>query len=134
MEKMLTPILLCTFLQFNNKTERMTGVFAIAFAVHAALGDNLEGIEFDQPKMRAHLLQCFRKKVLLRFPTVKKCSGRSKHFPYREIELFCTCLMPDTYGDMVQCDKCKLWYHINCVGLLTLPGNTEQWNCISCAH
>ena len=40
------------------------GVYAIAFALHAALGDTLNDIEFN-PKMRAHLLQCFRKKELL---------------------------------------------------------------------
>ena len=29
--------------------------------------------------------------------------------------------MPDTYGDMVQCENCHKWFHIKCVGLLTLP-------------
>ena len=108
------------------------GVYAIAFALHAALGDDLKYMEFDQPQMRAHLLQCFRKKELVRFPTVKMCGGRSNHFPYREIELFCTCLMPETYGDMVQCDKCEQWYHTGCVGLYTLPSDTELWNCLTC--
>ena len=30
------------------------GVFAIAFALHKLLGDNLENIEFDQCQMRDH--------------------------------------------------------------------------------
>ena len=66
------------------------GVFAVAFALHALLGDKIETIEFDQSKMRLHLLDCLKKKKLTRFPTKPKLSQRSRHFPYREIELFCT--------------------------------------------
>ena len=40
---------------------RYCGVYAIAFAVHAALGDDVKHPEFDQTRMRNHLLQCFRK-------------------------------------------------------------------------
>ena len=36
------------------------GVYAIAFAVHAALGDDVKHLELDQTRMRSHLLQCFR--------------------------------------------------------------------------
>ena len=38
------------------------GVFAIGFAVQAALGDDIRCLEFDQNQMGDHLLQCFRKK------------------------------------------------------------------------
>ena len=31
------------------------GVFAIAFAVHLALGDDVASLKFDQPRMREHL-------------------------------------------------------------------------------
>ena len=40
------------------------GVFAVAFAYHAAIGDELERIIFDQGQMRKHLLRCFEKKEL----------------------------------------------------------------------
>lgn len=117
----------------QQKGDSDCGVYAIGFALHAALGDTIKDIEFDQPRMRDHLLDCFRKKELTRFPTIKKCSMRFNHFPYREIELYCSCLMPETYGDMVQCDRCELWYHIRCVGLSSLPEDTELWNCHSCS-
>ena len=48
------------------------GIYAIAFAVHAALGDDVEHLEFDQTQMRNHLLQCFGKRELVRFPTIRK--------------------------------------------------------------
>lgn len=44
------------------------GVFAIAFALHKLLGDNLKDIEFDQCKMRDHLLDCL-KNFFPHFPT-----------------------------------------------------------------
>ena len=33
------------------------GVYAIAFAVHAALGDDMKHLDFDKTQMRNHLLQ-----------------------------------------------------------------------------
>lgn len=44
------------------------GVFAIAFAVHLAFGDNLATLQFDQALMRRHLLKCFQKKEMTPFP------------------------------------------------------------------
>ena len=93
---------------------------------------HLEHLEFDQTRMRNHLLQCFRKRELVQFPTIRKCSRRNNHFPYREVEVFCSCLMPESYGDMIQCDKCEQWYHIRCIGLSSIPRDTELWNCHYC--
>ena len=70
------------------------GVYAIAFAVHAALGNDVKDLKFDQTQMRNHLLQCFRKKELVRFPTTRKHSRRNNHFPYWEVEVFCSCQIP----------------------------------------
>ena len=48
------------------------GVFAIAFALQAALGQCVGDIAFDQSKMKNHLLECFKARKLTPFPT--KCS------------------------------------------------------------
>ena len=109
------------------------GLFAIAFALHAALGDNVEELEFDQSKMRDHIQKCFGKKYLDPFPTTSKKSKRSNHFPVREIEFFCTCEMPQTYDDMVECEQCDNWFHLSCVGLPNAPNNSETWLCKSCS-
>ena len=109
------------------------GLFAIAFALHAALGDNVEELEFDQSKMRDHIQKCFGKKYLDPFSTTSKKSKRSNHFPVREIELFCTCEMPQTYDDMVECEQCDNWFHLSCVGLSNAPNNSETWLCKSCS-
>ena len=44
------------------------GPFAIVFAYHAALRDDLQTITFDQNKLRTHLVTCFEKDQFSRFP------------------------------------------------------------------
>ena len=44
------------------------GLFAIANAFHAALGDSVSGLHFDQGKMREHLSKCFEQGQLTPFP------------------------------------------------------------------
>ena len=47
------------------------GRFAIAFAVHLAPGDDAAALNFDQSKMREHLLKCFQRKTMMPFPQTK---------------------------------------------------------------
>ena len=49
--------------------------------------------------------------ILLPFPTLEKYGFRHNHFPYQEVEVFCNCLMPEMYGDMIQCDECEERFH-----------------------
>ena len=58
----------------------------VAFAVHLLLGT----VEIDQSQMRQHLLKCLKNRKFSSFPTKKKCGYRSRHLPFREIELSCT--------------------------------------------
>ena len=108
------------------------GVFAIAFALHTALSHRVPDLEFDQAKMRSHLLKCLTNRRLVPFPTLEKRGFRHNHFPYLDITVFCTCLMPETYDDMIQCENCEEWYHMNCVGLSAPPKVSENWYCSLC--
>ena len=84
------------------------GVVAIAFALHAALGHCVGDITFDQSKLRNHLLQCFKTRKLTPFPTVdKKARKIAESYFEVKVDVFYTCMMPDTYGDMVQCGTCQ---------------------------
>ncbi len=92
------------------------GLFAIAFAVHLLQGNNIEEIEFDQKKMRSHLNYCFWKKKLFAFPTLsKKGYRKTTQLPYFHLDIYCSCKMPETYGDMVECVDCEEWYHKRCI-------------------
>ena len=37
-----------------------------------------------------------------------KSTVSDNHFPYGEVEVFCNCLMPEMYVDMIQCEE---WFH-----------------------
>ena len=89
---------------------------------------NVENIEFDQSQMRSDLLKCFINRRLQPFPILETFTCRTQLlFPHREIAIFCHCLMPETYADMVECDRCNKWFHISCVGIKIPPTEAEQW-------
>ena len=128
-----------TFLNLNvPNVQQQTGVddcglFAIAFAVHAARGDCVGELDFDQAKMRSHVIKCFSQKKMLPFPIIesKYCTSIKRHmfFPGRQIELFCECRMPETYDNMIQCDQCCTWFHIKSMSLQCIP---NEWYCTNC--
>ena len=104
----------------QQKGDSNCGVFAIAFALHAILGDDMTNIHFDQTVMRSHLLHCLQTKHFDRFPTVPKPKKSIYYYfailPISRNALHCNCLMPEK-DDMVMCDACEDWYHFRCIGL-----------------
>ena len=46
------------------------GVFSIASAYHAARGDDISWLHYDQSQMRKHLINCFEREELSPFPVV----------------------------------------------------------------
>ena len=111
----------------NNKD---CGVYSIAFAYHAALGSYLSTLNLDNTKMRKHLIDCFDKEELSPFPTIcdnqslEKCNMKNIFIP-----LYCTCGLPESYDDMIQCDSCDQWYHFKCMNIKISP---EYWKCSKC--
>ena len=51
---------------------------------------------------------------------------------HREIEVFCTCDMPECLDNMIMCDGCEEWFHLSCVGLKAPPPDTDPWHCRAC--
>ena len=76
------------------------------FVVHLALGDIYLGLNFDQSKIRQLLLKGI---TMMSFPETKAGPCYQTYFSHMEIELFCTCQMPETCDDMVECDTCGDW-------------------------
>ena len=110
------------------------GLFAIAFTLHLAMGDDPQHILFEQSQMRSHLLKCFQEKKMEPFPH-KVASIQTENapfFPYATLDLFCTCHMPETYDDMVECEECGEWFHLKCMGLTKAPTEDELWFCNKC--
>ena len=111
------------------------GVMAIANGYHAVCGDDLSKVSFVPEEMRGHLSTCMENKLLTPFPTEitpgpDKGTRIEKTFKYINIEVSCECKRPDIYQNMIACDNCDRWMHMECAGLSTVP--TGQWFCVNC--
>ena len=103
------------------------GVFAISFAVHRALEENVSSLKINQKQMRKHLDECLRDNPFKAFPH-RSYARRWKKLKYKDILLYCNCNMPETFGNMVECELCKGWYHQKCIGYTC----RSHWICNSC--
>ena len=110
------------------------GLFATAFALHAAMRKNFKTIYFEQSLMRQHLLECLKNEALTEFlqSTSPSAEPRRSKVSHIVINLFCTCMMPESFDSKkIECDRCADWFYFKCVGLKknTTPAN---WMCIRC--
>ena len=49
----------------------------------------------------------------------------------------CICNEPDNERDLVQCDGCQVWYHLDCIGIEStseLGREEDPWFCADCAE
>ena len=92
------------------------GVFAIAFAT--ALSNNINPCEccFKHDAMRDHLQHSLESGRLTMFPLLKCRMPRKVVQHIDIIKLYCSCLLPEV-PPMVECSKCRQWYHIKCVSV-----------------
>ena len=51
-------------------------------------------------------IKCFQKKEMQPFPLTRTAPHHQNYFPFSKIELFCSCQMPETYSDMIECGVC----------------------------
>ena len=114
------------------------GVFASAYATALCLGLRPERFSFNQELMRSHLLECLEKQKMSSFP-VQRERRRSAKFPVKSehcFPIFCSCRLPALPNvSMIQCRKCKEWYHIGaCVSVPAeiLVIKKAQWKCSCC--
>ena len=107
------------------------GLFSIAFAYHAALGEDLMGITFEQSKMGDHLIAiaCLNQKCLKPFPPALERRGikRNKMRNFN-IHLICICNLPES----INATNVAQWYHFRCVNIeqKCIP---DTWLCSSCS-
>lgn len=110
------------------------GLFAIAFATALTCGIQPGECTFKQGEMRKHLYKCLSRGELSMFPLLKSRLQRDVGVKSKDhIELFCTCRMPEI-PPMVECSKCKEWYHVHCVEVpqAALDNSSLEWACPAC--
>ncbi len=109
------------------------GLFSIAAAYHAAKGNDIAAITFNENRMRSHLIQCFQRQKVTAFPKSKKEGGvRRPESQHICITVHCPCQWPDSFDTMIQCDRCDTWYHYKCAKVKKAPLN--DWFCSACSN
>jgi len=88
------------------------GVFAAAHCTALAFGENPSAVVYDQKHLRRHLLNCLESKKMSLFPIIRQ---RRTASTWVTVNVYCVCRGPDTGEVMVACDKCKKWYHAECI-------------------
>ncbi len=114
------------------------GVLAIAFATSLAFGEDPTNRVYESQTIRAHLKACFEKNELTLFPSKPK--NVTLKITMKTVKVYCHCrrtdyvdarvIQKDSSWDMVQCEKCKDYFHRMCDDF---PQNTKlDWFCRSC--
>jgi len=103
-------------------------VFAAAYCTTVAFGKDPCALVYDQKCLRHHLLKCLEDGKMTNFPTIRE---RRTASIFISVDVHCICRGPDTGEAMVTCDRCKKWYHAECVdGCLN---DLNVWLCSNCA-
>ena len=103
------------------------GVFVSAYCTSLAFGQDPSSVVYDQGKLREHLVTCLENTKMTLFPTIR---ARRTASCYVSVDVYCTCRCPYTGEQMVACDNCKNWYHIECLEMLVKK--TQKWYCKNC--
>ena len=125
-----------TFQMINiqrQPNKRDCGLFAIAVATELANGRDPVLCYWDVTAMRSNLSSFLQAGVLSCFPLAKPrrvpVSSTFKNKTNKTV--FCVCwLVNEPSKPMIKCDKCKAWYHYQCVGLT--KASSGPWICPEC--
>ena len=113
------------------------GLFAAAFLTDLALGNDPSLIVYDQKLLRHHMAQCFKDAEIRPFPQLRMDVEALPPAVY-QVKLYCDCrraaFLQSKSKDwiMVQCDKCKTWYHQMCIKTKIPRKKEQKWFCHHC--
>ena len=97
-----------------HKGSQDCGLFAIAFACEICFGKDPSSVTFVQSTMRQHVIEGLEQGNILPFPSAVR-RQRSQVMRQEVFKIFCSCRMSNGGRKMIQCSKCREWYHLNCV-------------------
>ncbi|KAI6657249.1 hypothetical protein LOD99_11152 [Oopsacas minuta] len=113
-------------------------LFAAAVCRAIANGDDPQHIRWKQNWMRSYLSDCFKTETLKPFPATESKQLRTKILTSSrsefKIELWCLCNLPEfASSNMIECSKCRQWFHKPCVGLIDDSNDVECFSCPQCS-
>ncbi|XP_078671420.1 uncharacterized protein LOC144911416 [Branchiostoma floridae x Branchiostoma belcheri] len=107
------------------------GLFAIAWAVDIAQGQDVSSIAYDDRKMRSHLEKCFKQGRLTPFPHLTNRRKKVGLTRVSRISLVCCCKQEEGLGRIEACRACQRIFHVSC--LPVCPPSDGTWKCGDCA-
>ena len=140
LEEQLTSIYLSTGSEFTTnvinvdqqKDSSSCGPFAIAFAYHTALGDNVSDILFDQQMLRKHIESCLILRKFSSFPHQRVT--RTKIDRIVVIKIATCCQRTENFDDLIMCDRCIEWKHLRCEKIQSMTKAPKVFICKSCKN
>ena len=108
------------------------GLYAIAYCISLANGQDPCKVVYDQREMREHMISCFENKKLTSFPISKKRRLTTTHASIVTITICPICKETDTGSLMVFCESCKQWFHKECVPPFDENDDDCNWMCPGC--
>ncbi|XP_078662102.1 polycystin-1-like protein 2 [Branchiostoma floridae x Branchiostoma belcheri] len=108
------------------------GLFAIAWAVDIAEGQDVPRVVYDDEKMRSHLEMCFKQEKLTPFPRLHGYIARAGPARVERVSLVCRCAQGqgERLGRMGRCKVCRRILHVSC--LPTSPAVDGTLSCGDC--
>eukprot|EP00058_Branchiostoma_floridae_P007950 XP_002593438.1 hypothetical protein BRAFLDRAFT_70783 [Branchiostoma floridae] len=110
--------------------ENDCGLFAIAWAMDIAEGQDVSRVVYDERKMRGHLEKCFEKGKLTPFPRLTSRRRRIGPTKAHQISLVCHCEQGGRLGRLERCKACRRIFHVSC--LPVSPPRDGTWACDGC--
>ncbi|XP_078681624.1 uncharacterized protein LOC144916369 [Branchiostoma floridae x Branchiostoma belcheri] len=107
------------------------GLFAIAWAVDIAQGQDVSSIGYDDRKMRSHLKKCLEQGRLTPFPHLTSQRKKVGFTRVSRISLVCRCKQEEGLGRIEACGACQRIFHVSC--LPVNPPSDGTWKCGDCA-
>ena len=115
------------------------GLFSAAVCTALAAGQDPTQCKWRQARMRSHLSECIRTEILKPFPIIERKKDYSSKVAVTKtnftIQLWCICRLPSyAFNNMVECEKCKKWFHKPCVGIPDTECVVDVFYCRLCDH
>ena len=107
------------------------GLYALAYAYTLCEGKDPTRVAYSEANLRSHFLMCLRHHAIMSF----SC-GRALYHPGKpqssKFKIYCSCRLPDAGDKMINCSKCKEWFHYTCVDLDPDTKIRGSWLCTEC--
>jgi hypothetical protein len=112
------------------------GPFAVAFATALCHGIDPNHVSFSERSLRKHLHACFQSGTLTCFPEATRNVAKSAEVK-TSVSIYCFCYSHLPGTEMIRCDDCDNWFHLNCVDpswkATAKITQQETWYCRQCA-